>query len=115
MKKYCNQQGITLMELIIVIVLLGIIAIIAIPNFVTIGTKNDTATCKRNQLAIERAAMLSYGDAISKGEPRFPDSDALSPLFPENKLPACPVGGNYLKTYQAASGTISCTIKDHER
>jgi prepilin-type N-terminal cleavage/methylation domain-containing protein len=61
-----NQQGFTLIELLVVIVIIGILAAMALPNFVKAREKAKEAEVKSNihsiQIALERYAVDSGGE-----------------------------------------------------
>lgn len=63
--KFRNQSGFTLIELLVVIVIIGILAAIALPNFIKARNKAREAEVKSNihsiQLALERYATDSGG------------------------------------------------------
>ncbi|WP_169309183.1 prepilin-type N-terminal cleavage/methylation domain-containing protein [Desulforhopalus sp. IMCC35007] len=59
MKKLQNKEGFTLIELMIVVAIIGILAAIAIPNFLTYQLKSKTAEAKTNLGAI-KTSQQSY-------------------------------------------------------
>ena len=109
-----SQSGFTLIELIMVIVILGILAAVAIPKFVDLSGNAKTGACKSNQAVIESAAAIKYAQNAAAGSPGFPE-DVLTnkDYYANGKVPTCPKGGTY--TYDKNKGTITCSIEDHKR
>jgi len=59
-----QQSGFTLIELIIVIVVLGILAVTAAPRFFNFGSNARTSTLTGVKGALESSAALVYGKAL---------------------------------------------------
>jgi len=57
-----HEQGFTLIELMIVVIVLGIIAAIAIPNFMRMRKNAARASCLSNQRNVLQGAMLYIND-----------------------------------------------------
>ncbi len=70
-----DQRGFTLIEIIMVIVLLGIIAAIAIPKYIDLRTEAADATASGIVGAIVSSASIGYADLVTKG------SSSTFPLF----------------------------------
>jgi MSHA pilin protein MshA len=67
MNKRSQQQGFTLIELIVVIVILGILAVTAAPKFIDFTDKADKSAILGLKGAIEGAMTVPYADAAING------------------------------------------------
>ena len=110
-----NQSGFTLIELIMVIVIIGLVAGVAVPKFVDVSDSAEATECKANQAAGEAAAAITYDDSAMAGNPMFPT--ALTPSMSEhNRIPTCPLDGHNIH-YHNTTGTAYCPNNrgDHAR
>ena len=62
-----NNGGFTLIELIVVIVILGILAVTAAPKFIDLQSDARLATLNGMKAAINSAVSLTYGKSLVKG------------------------------------------------
>jgi prepilin-type N-terminal cleavage/methylation domain-containing protein len=125
-----TRKGFTLIELVMVIVIIGILAAVAIPKFMSLKTEADRAVCQSNVGAIRTALSNFYAQCnvnASGGCPFgvscnttlcFPDVSELTSLtstFAQNyltdkTLPKVPTGlGNWSDAYNATTGVLNIT------
>src|SRR5271156_4812553 len=109
--KNSRKAGFTLVEIMIVVAIIGLLAAIAIPNFVKARATSQANACINNLRQIDAAAQQfaleqgkKTGDAIS-----YPgDLSVYIKMNSGGQIPACPAGGTYA---DAAVGNVpACSL-----
>ena len=114
-RRHCNRHsygrvlraGFTLIEIMIVVLIIGILLSIAIPNFVKTRETTRTKSCVENLTKIQGAKEMW---AMDNNKGATAAVNAATDLVPDylKKLPACPSGGTY--TEGAVNVTPTCSI-----
>ncbi len=93
--KPSRTAGFTLVEIMIVVTIIGLLLVIAIPNFVKNREVTARNTCLSNLRVIDTAKQL-WGMETGRGSGDEPDIlDLVGPGLYLKKLPECPGGGDY--------------------
>ncbi len=95
--KTSRSAGFTLVEIMIVVAIIGLLATIAIPNFVRARLKAQQSACINNLRQID-AAKEEWALENSKKVGTVVTEDDIKPYIKLNangNLPKCPSGGTY--------------------
>jgi type II secretion system protein G len=102
-----NQKGFTLMEVLIVVLIIGILAAIAVPNYIQALEDSKVKACQAN-IDVLTAQAERY--RLSRGEyPTLAENQCLSDYLAEKNFLTqqveCPRGGRYI----LVSNKVECS------
>ncbi len=92
-----KKSGFTLVEIMIVVAIIGLLAAIAIPNFVKARTTSQANACINNLRQID-GAKQQWALENKKPASASPGSTSITPYLgrgSNGQWPACPAGGSY--------------------
>ncbi|MDP8298965.1 MAG: prepilin-type N-terminal cleavage/methylation domain-containing protein [Candidatus Tantalella remota] len=108
-RKMLGKKGFTLVEIMIVVAIIGLLAAIAIPNFMKARERAQTNACIANLKQFDGAkSLLALDDSMSTGED-IEMSDLVTSYI--KRTPVCPAGGTY--TIGAVGTTPTCDVANH--
>lgn len=93
MRAFRNQKGFTLIELVIIIVVLGILASVAIPKYKSIVAEAKEAAAQGSLGSLRSGISIYYAnEAVTTGTATWPPTDSLRTIgvVMEHALPSNP-------------------------
>jgi prepilin-type N-terminal cleavage/methylation domain-containing protein len=113
-RKTAARSGFTLVEIMIVVAIIGMLASIAIPNYVKARGNSQQHACINNLRQIDGAAQTWALENKKTGGATYALTDLLPyiKLDSNGNLPACPANGSY-SPGATVSNSPTCNIPLH--
>ena len=108
-----ENQGFTLLEIVLIIIIIGILAGVAMVKFADLSESAKTTTCKANQQHLITAQRLYWvHEAVYNDNGHYAaDIADLAPFMANGVIPECPSEG----TYSIVSDLeITCSLPEHQ-
>jgi general secretion pathway protein G len=108
-----RRTGFTLVEIMIVVAIIGLLASIAIPNFMRARATAQQNACINNLKQIDGAInewALENNKSNGATIGSIATVSAYIKLNANNSVPGCPAGGTYTTTTVGANPQVTCSL-----
>src|SRR5258708_39600871 len=90
-----NSRGLTIIEVMIVVILIGMLAVLAVPSLLRARNEAQMKACIANLKTIDTAKQIWATDTMASTN-ASPTAAVLKPYFQRKVMPTCPANGIYV-------------------
>jgi prepilin-type N-terminal cleavage/methylation domain-containing protein len=112
--KASGAAAFTLVEIMIVVAIIGVLAAIAVANFMNARATSQANACINNMHQIDGAVTeWALENGKKTGDPAPNLADDLTPyirLNSSSSIPSCPAGGSYVMSLVGNIPQVSCSL-----
>ncbi len=107
-------SGYTLVELMIAVTIIGLLAIMALPNFYRARTSTRKSSCMNNLRQIEAAVdRWVFENSIPEGTTASPSQEEEIYSYIRSGKPVCPAAGAYTIGTTGTYPQLTCSTEEH--
>lgn len=113
MHSYYNKYGFTIVEILIVVLIIGIVLAVVLPNYANIRSNSKKTVCINNMRKIDAAIdQWAIENRIASGTVPTEGGEEVIYSYIKGSRPVCPSGGTYTIHAVGSEAQVTCSYED---